>query len=109
MKMFGEYLRDLRETKNLPLRKVAAFLDIDTSILSKIERGEREANKEIVINAAKFFDVDEQLLVNEFYGDCIAKLLLQEDELSNIFKVAEKKIEYLKTNNVSQSKLKFDE
>ena len=107
--MFGEYLRDLRETKNLPLRKVAAFLDIDTSVLSKIERGEREANKEIVINAAKFFGVDEQLLVNEFLGDCVAKLLYQEQELSSIFKVAQKKIEYLKTNNVSQSKLKFDE
>lgn len=107
--MFGEYLRDLRETKNLPLRKVAAFLDIDTSVLSKIERGEREANKEIVLNAAKFFEVDEQLLVNEFYGDCIAKLLCQEHELASIFKVAEKKIEYMKANNVSQSKLKFDE
>jgi transcriptional regulator with XRE-family HTH domain len=109
MKMFGEYLRHLRESKNLPLRKVAAFLDIDTSVLSKIERGERDANKEIVVSAAKFFDIDEQLLVNEFYGDCVAKLLYKEHELSNIFKVAERKIEYLRNNNISQSKMKFDE
>jgi cytoskeletal protein RodZ len=38
MNTFGGYLRGLRESKGLPLRKVAAQLDIDTSILSKIER-----------------------------------------------------------------------
>lgn len=38
---FGLYIRQLREENNLPLRKVAAQLDIDTSTLSKVERGER--------------------------------------------------------------------
>lgn len=45
---FGEYIRNLREKKKLPLRKVAAALDIDTSILSKIERNEREDIKEMI-------------------------------------------------------------
>ncbi|MFW6248469.1 MAG: helix-turn-helix domain-containing protein [Bacteroidota bacterium] len=45
---FGEYIRKLREKKKLPLRKVAAALDIDTSILSKIERNEREAVKDMI-------------------------------------------------------------
>lgn len=48
MDSFGEYLREQRENKGLPLRKVAAELDIDTSILSKIERNEREATKEML-------------------------------------------------------------
>ena len=38
---FGAYIRRLREQRNLPLRKVAAQLDIDTSTLSKVERGDR--------------------------------------------------------------------
>lgn len=38
---FGEYIRHLREEKKLPLRKVAAQLDIDTSTLSKVEKGDR--------------------------------------------------------------------
>lgn len=38
---FGEFIRKAREGQNLPLRKVAALLDIDTSTLSKIEREER--------------------------------------------------------------------
>ena len=33
MKYFGEKIKDLRLERNLPLRKVAAYLDIDTSIL----------------------------------------------------------------------------
>jgi transcriptional regulator with XRE-family HTH domain len=40
---FGGYIRKVREKKKLPLRKVVAYLDIDTSTLSKIERGDRQA------------------------------------------------------------------
>ena len=48
MNTFGEYLRNRREQLGLPLRRVAAELDIDTSILSKIERSERTATKEML-------------------------------------------------------------
>ncbi len=48
MKSFGEYIRKSREDIGLPLRKVAAALDIDTSILSKIERNERRATTEMI-------------------------------------------------------------
>ncbi len=41
---FGELIRKLRERNGLPIRKVAAHLDIDPSTLSKIERDERSAN-----------------------------------------------------------------
>ncbi len=44
MNSFGEFLRNKREQLGLPLRKVAAELDIDTPILSKIERGEKLAH-----------------------------------------------------------------
>lgn len=107
--MFGEYLRELRENQDLPLRKVAAALDIDTSVLSKIERGERLANKEIVVDAATFFNIDEKQLLNEFFGDYIARVLYLEEDFAGIIKVAEKKIEYLKNNKISQSSLKFND
>lgn len=57
MNSFGEYLRNRREQLGLPLRKVAAELDIDTSILSKIERGERVATKEMLSTLAKILKV----------------------------------------------------
>ena len=46
----GEILRKRREEKGLLLRQVAALLDVDTAILSKIERGERKAKKEQMFN-----------------------------------------------------------
>ncbi|MGF1637099.1 MAG: helix-turn-helix domain-containing protein [Cyclobacteriaceae bacterium] len=58
MDSFGEYLREQRDNKGLPLRKVAAELDIDTSILSKIERNEREATKEMLPIFSKVLERD---------------------------------------------------
>ena len=43
MVSIGEQIRNFGHGKGLPLRKVAAELDMDQSILSKIERGERKA------------------------------------------------------------------
>ena len=43
----GEKLRHIREVKELPLRKVAALLDIDVAILSKMERGERMSDPKL--------------------------------------------------------------
>jgi len=57
MKTFGAYLRKAREDKELPLRKVAAVLDIDTSILSKIERNERKANIEMIPLLSDILDI----------------------------------------------------
>lgn len=58
MDSFGEYLREQRENIGLPLRKVAAELDIDTSILSKIERNEREATKDMLPIFSKVLERD---------------------------------------------------
>ena len=45
-KLVGELLREKREEKGLLLRHVSAEFDIDTAILSKIERSERKATKD---------------------------------------------------------------
>ena len=60
MKTFGEYIRKLREDKQLPLRKVAAALDIDTSVLSKIERNERKPTSEMIPVLAETLDKTEK-------------------------------------------------
>ena len=40
---FGEYIREIREEQQLLLREVASQMNIDTALLSKIERGTRIA------------------------------------------------------------------
>jgi len=71
MKSFGEYLRKAREYKELPLRKVAAALDIDTSILSKIERNERRATTEMISVLSKTLDKTEKEIQIEFIKSMI--------------------------------------
>ena len=44
MDNLGETIRKLREENKLPLRTVAAYLDIDQAILSKMERGQRRSS-----------------------------------------------------------------
>ncbi len=45
----GKKLRQIREENQIPLRKVAALVDVDVAILSKMERGERKITKEVVL------------------------------------------------------------
>jgi transcriptional regulator with XRE-family HTH domain len=102
---FGEYIRALRESQKLPLRKVAAALDIDPSTLSKIERGERSANKEMLPLLADLFNESEEELGLILMSDKVAYDLMQEENPDQILKVAEEKIKYLKNKNLQQGSL----
>jgi len=73
MKTFGEYIRKSREDIGLPLRKVAATLDIDTSILSKIERNERRATIEMIPILAKSLDKAEKEIEIQFIQSSIIR------------------------------------
>ncbi len=107
MKFFGEHIRELRVSQGIPLRKVAAHLDLDTSILSKMERGEREPNKEMVNKIASFFSVDAEILLKEFFSDRVAKTLYNEDEVADILRIAVEKIRYLKDKQTVQGQIVF--
>ena len=60
---FGERIKQLREEKGLLQRHVAASLDMDTPMFSKIERGERKAKREQVLGLAKLLMVPSEELL----------------------------------------------
>ncbi len=94
---FGEQLRQLRETAGMTLREVAANIEIDPSLLAKIERNQRQPTKNLIRNIAGFFNVNEKELLEEFLSDQIAYKILDEEADLNILKVAEEKVAYIKT------------
>ena len=57
--LFGDKIKELREEQGLLQRQLAAFLEIDTPMFSKIERGDRRAKREQVIKLAKYLQQDE--------------------------------------------------
>lgn len=93
---FGQKIRDIRESQNLFLRQVAAAIEIDQALLSKIERGDRIATKSQVISLAIFFKIPELKLLTLWLGEKIAYEIKDEVIASDALKVAEKKIHYLK-------------
>ena len=96
---FGELLRSLREDAGQTLKTVAENLEMDTSLLAKIERNERQPTKQIIKQVAEFFKCNEQELLNNFLSDQIAYKIMDEEADIEILKVAEEKVKYLKTVN----------
>lgn len=96
-KSFGEHLRHLREEAGLTLKAVSEQIEIDTSLLAKIERNERQPTKLIIKHVAEYFKVDEKELQNNFLSDQIAYKILDEEADISILKFAEEKVLYLKT------------
>jgi transcriptional regulator with XRE-family HTH domain len=94
----GEKLRHIREEKELPLRKVAALLDIDVAILSKMERGERKITKEVVLKLADIYDYNANELLVSFLSDKILYEIQDEDLGIEALKVAEERAIYNKAN-----------
>jgi transcriptional regulator with XRE-family HTH domain len=94
----GEKLRQIREQNELPLRKVAALLDIDVAILSKMERGERKLSKEVVLKLADIYKCNPDELLVLFLSEKIMYEIQDEDLGEKALKVAEKRVKYLKAN-----------
>ena len=92
----GEKLRQLREQNNLPLRKVAALIDIDVAILSKMERGERKLTKEIVLKLADTYKYNPDELIVLFLSERIMYEIRDEELGEKALKVAERRVKYLK-------------
>lgn len=95
MDSLGHTIRKLREKKELPLRIVAAFLDIDQAILSKVERGQRKPTREQVIKLAGYFKVKENDLLVAWLSDKLVYELEDEEVALRALQLAEEKVTYI--------------
>lgn len=102
---FGRYLRRLREAKRLPIRKVAAHLDIDPSTLSKIERDERSANKDLIHKLSEVLEQDYEEMLVLFLSSKVMYELIEENHAEKILRLAEQRIKYEKQKRQHQGKL----
>lgn len=98
---FGDRIRQLREKQNLLLRQVAPQLEMDTPMLSKIERGERIAKREQVTILSKIFNVPEDDLLSLWLADKVYDVVKGENMALKAMGFAE---EELKTNKKKKKK-----
>lgn len=79
--LLGNKIRSLRDEQGILQRQVAAYLEIDTPMFSKIERGDRRAKRSQVLQLAKFFHVDEKELLILWLADRILDAIEGEKKL----------------------------
>lgn len=77
--MIGSRIRELREENNILLRQLAAQLEMDTAMLSKMERGNRFFKKENILALAEIFNQDSKELLVLWLSDKIVKTI-KDDE-----------------------------
>lgn len=95
---FGERIKHLREEQGLLQRQVASHLEIDTPMLSKIERGERKAKKEQVLLFANILKVDKEELLTLWLADQLYDVAKDEDVALKAIQVTEEQIKYYTKN-----------
>ncbi len=93
----GNQLRSFRESAELSLREVAGQIGIDTSLLGKIERSERQPTKDQIKQIAVFFKLDEKILIKEFLSDQFAYKIIEEEADLDTLKLAEAKVSFYKS------------
>jgi len=89
---FGDKIRELRIKQNLLLRQIASMLEVDSSIVSKIELGERKAKKEQVLQLANIFKANKDELLTLWLADQVYKIVKDEDVADGALKSVSKKI-----------------
>lgn len=90
--LLGKRIKELREEHKLLQRQLAAILEIDTPMFSKIERSDRRAKRGQVITLAQQFKVDERELLTLWLADQVLDALKEGDDKlkQEAIKVAQK-------------------
>ena len=91
---FGEKIKQLRKVNRLLQRQVASQLEIDTPMLSKIERGERKAKKEQVLHFAKILNTGKDELLTLWLSDQVVEVVQDEDLALRAMQVAQDEVKF---------------
>lgn len=75
--LLGNKIKELRNEHEVLQRQLAAYLEIDTPMFSKIERGDRRAKRSQVIQLAEYFHIDEKKMpgLGRFLKNMVYRIL----------------------------------
>lgn len=80
--IFGRKIKELRDEQGVLQRQLAALLEIDTPMFSKIERGDRKAKREQVIKVAEYFHQDVNEMLTLWLADKVLETVKNEDTIN---------------------------
>lgn len=94
--MFGEKLKELRETNGLVQRQVAAELEVDTAYVSKMESNEKPVSRSHLKKLALLFDIKEEELLTFWLAEKVMDVVRDEDVAMKAIQLAEEELNNLK-------------
>ena len=75
---FIERIKELREERQMPQRKLAAVLEIETATYCKIEKGERRAKCEQVVFIADMLKINKEELLALWLAEQVTVFVVNE-------------------------------
>lgn len=84
---FGDKLKELRLSKEITQRQLAAELSVAPSIYNRFEKNERRVKREMLSKLARVFAVSEDELNKFWIADQVYKLLEFEDNPDDIISI----------------------
>jgi transcriptional regulator with XRE-family HTH domain len=90
--MLGDKLKELRESKGLLQRQVAAQLDVDTAYISKMESSDKPVSKAHLPKLARLYSVDERELLTLWLADKVYDVVKDQNLALKAMEVAEEVI-----------------
>ena len=100
---FGEYIKKSRVDIGYTLKKVATQLEIDTSTLGKIERGERNLSENLLMPISDILKKDQKEVINYYYSSKITQDFKNYPFFKDVLDIAARQIE-LNSSNLNQKK-----
>jgi HTH-type transcriptional regulator, competence development regulator len=88
----GAYLRELRTEKGLSLKELAEACNVDLSLFSKIEHGERSLSLDMIPALATALDIDFKTLQIDLMAMRLAEDFGKEEYATGAFRKALKNI-----------------
>ncbi len=88
----GERIRELRIKQNMLLRQLASKLDMDTSVIRKIERGDRQLRKDQIPLIAQILRANEQEFFTLWLTDQVMDVVKDEPLAYEAIKTVSKNI-----------------
>ena len=90
----GTIIHTLRKKRGDPLRVVAAAIEVDSSLMSKIEHGERLPTEQQLEKLAKYFDIPLNELTAQLIAEKIVSSYTPDAITLEALKIAEERIKY---------------
>lgn len=91
--MLGEKLKELRDSKGLLQRQIAAELEVDTAYVSKMESNDKPVSKSHLKALARVYGIPESDLVPYWLGEKIIQILENDTHSVAALKLVLKSIE----------------